>query len=316
MKTVILDWATMTSDGDISEDVFSEFGEIECYPFTPPELVAERIADAEIVLCNKALITADVIEKCPNIKYIGLFATGYNNIDIPKATEKGITVCNAGSYSTDAVAQQTFAYILEHYNRISQYNNAVKNGEWIKSPVFSYFPYRTYELSGKTLAIIGYGSIGKKVAEIGHAFGMNIIISTRTVPQNCPYEIVSVDDVFSRADILTLHCPLTEKTKGIVNLDRLKKMKKTALLINTSRGGTVIENDLAYALNNGIIAGAGLDVLDTEPMSPDTPLKNAKNCIITPHTAWSAYETRSRLIETVKENLRSYLKGTPINKIN
>jgi glycerate dehydrogenase len=171
-------------------------------------------------------------------------------------------------------------------------------------------------LSGKTLSIIGYGNIGKKVAEIGNAFGMNVIISTRTVPQNCPYELVSVDDAFSRADIVTLHCPLTEKTKGIVNIERLKKMKKTALLINTSRGGTVNENDLAYALNNGIIAGAGLDVLDTEPMSPDTPLKDAKNCIITPHTAWSAYETRSRLVETVKENLRSYLRGKPINKIN
>jgi glycerate dehydrogenase len=316
MKTVILDWATMTATDDISSDSFNEFGEIECYPLTPPELVAERIADAEIVLCNKALITADVIEKCPNIKYIGLFATGYNNIDIPKATGKNITVCNAGNYSTDAVAQQTFAYILEHYSRISQYNNDVRNGKWIESPVFSYFPYRTYELSGKTLSIIGYGNIGKKVAEIGNAFGMNVIISTRTVPQNCPYELVSVDDAFSRADIVTLHCPLTEKTKGIVNIERLKKMKKTALLINTSRGGTVNENDLAYALNNGIIAGAGLDVLDTEPMSPDTPLKDAKNCIITPHTAWSAYETRSRLVETVKENLRSYLRGKPINKIN
>jgi len=316
MKIVIPDWSTLTFDGDIPSDSFDEFGEVKIYQLTPQELVAEIIGDAEAVLCNKALITADVIEKCRNLKYIGLFATGYNNIDIKKATERGITVCNAGSYSTDAVAQQTFAYMLEYYNKISQYNQSVRNGDWIKCPVFSYFPYPTYELSGKTLAIIGYGSIGKKVAEIGHAFGMNIIISTRTIPQECPYEIVSADEAFSRADILTLHCPLTDKTRGLVNLERLKKMKKTALLINTSRGGTVIEKDLAYALKNHIIAGAALDVLEKEPMSENTPLRDIENCIITPHTAWAAYETRSRLMETVKENLRSYIKGTPINKIN
>lgn len=316
MKIVILDWITLTMNGDIPSDSFDEFGEVTIYQLTPQELVAERIGDAEAVLCNKALITADIIEKCRNLKYIGLFATGYNNIDMEKATERGITVCNAGSYSTNAVAQQTFAYILEYYSKIAEYNQSVRNGDWIKHPVFSYFPYPTYELSGKTLAIIGYGSIGKKVAEIGHAFGMNIIISTRTTPQNCPYEIVSVDEAFSKADILTLHCPLTDKTKGLVNLDRLKKMKKTALLINTSRGGTVIEKDLAYALKNKIIAGAALDVLEKEPMSESTPLRDLENCIITPHTAWAAYETRSRLMETVKENLRFYLKGTPINKIN
>lgn len=316
MKIVILDWITLTMNGDIPSDSFDEFGEVTIYQLTPQELVAERIGDAEAVLCNKALITADIIEKCGNLKYIGLFATGYNNIDMEKATERGITVCNAGSYSTNAVAQQTFAYILEYYSKIAKYNQSVRNGDWIKHPVFSYFPYPTYELSGKTLAIIGYGSIGKKVAEIGHAFGMNIIISTRTTPQNCPYEIVSIDEAFSRADILTLHCPLTDKTKGLVNLGRLKKMKKTALLINTSRGGTVIEKDLAYALKNKIIAGAALDVLEKEPMSESTPLRDLENCIITPHTAWAAYETRSRLMETVKENLRFYLKGTPINKIN
>lgn len=315
MKTVILDWSTVTS-GDISSECFNEFGEVVSYPLTAPEFVAERIGNADAVLCNKSLITADVIEKCPNLKYIGLFATGYNNIDVEKASEKNITVCNAGSYSTNAVAQQTFAYILEHYSKIAKYNDAVKNGEWISSPVFSYFPYQTYELSGKTLAVIGYGSIGKKVAEIGSAFGMNVIISTRTVPQSCPYELVATDEAFERADVLTVHCPLTEKTAGLVCLERLKKMKKSAIVINTSRGGTVVEKDLAYALNNGIIAGAGLDVLVSEPMSPDTPLKDAENCIITPHTAWAGYETRQRLVKIASDNLRSFISGKPQNKIN
>lgn len=316
MKTVILDWQTVTNNGDISEKCFDEFGETVVYQLTPNELAAERIGNAEAVLCNKVLITADVIEQCPNLKYIGLFATGYNNVDIEKATEKGIAVCNAGSYSTNAVAQQTFAYILEHYSRIAEYNKSVADGEWISSPTFSYFPYPTYELSGKTLAIIGFGSIGKKVAEIGSAFGMNVIISTRTVPENCPYEVVDIDTAFKSADILTLHCPLTEKTKGLVCLDRIKKMKKSAIIINTSRGGTVVEADLAYALNNGLIVGAGLDVLNTEPMAEDTPLRNAENCFITPHTAWAGFETRQRLVGIAVNNLRSFINGTPKNKIN
>ena len=312
MKTVILDWKTGTS-GDISPECF---GNAEIYQLTPPQLVAERIGDAEAVLCNKALITADVIEKCPSLKYIGLFATGYNNIDVEKASEKGITICNAGSYSTDAVAQLVFSYILAFYNKTAEYDRAVKNDEWIKSETFSYFPYPLYELSGKTLAIIGYGSIGKKVAEIGHAFGMNIVISTRTVPENCPYEITDTDTAFEKADILTVHCPLTEKTKGLVNLERLKKMKKTALLINTSRGGTVIEKDLADALDNDIIAGAALDVLEKEPMSENTPLRYAKNCIITPHIAWASYETRKRLVKIAADNLKAFINGCPENKIN
>ncbi len=316
MKIVIPDWSTVVYNNDISDECFRKYGDVQTYSLTPQEILAERIGDADAVLCNKVLITSEIMDKCPNLKYIGLFATGYNNIDIKKASEKGITVCNAGSYSTDAVAQHTFAHILAHYNKISKYDTSVKNGDWIKSETFSYFPYPVYELSGKTLAVIGYGSIGRKVAEIGKAFGMNVIISTRTVPEICPFEIVSVDEAFEHADILTLHCPLTEKTKGIVNLERLKKMKKSALLINTSRGATVVEKDLAYALNNGIIAGAGLDVLECEPMSLDTPLRNAENCIITPHTAWAGFETRKRLVGIAESNLKSFISGTPQNKIN
>lgn len=312
MKTVILDWKTVTS-GDISPDCFKN---AKIYQLTPPELTAGRIGDAEAVLCNKTPITADVIEKCPNLKYIGLFATGYNNIDIEKASEKGITVCNAGSYSTDAVAQLVFSYILAFYNKTAEYDKAVRNNEWINSETFSYFPYPVYELSSKTLAVVGYGNIGRKTAEIGHAFGMNVIVSTRTVPENCPYETADIDTAFEKADILTLHCPLTEKTKGLVNLERLKKMKKTALLINTSRGGTVVEKDLAYALENKIIAGAAVDVLEKEPMSENTPLRNIENCIITPHIAWAGFETRKRLVKIAADNLNAFINGCPENKIN
>lgn len=315
MNIVILDWLTITS-GDISLECFHKLGNVKCYDLTPPELIIERIGNADAVLCNKTLITREVMDKCPNLKYIGLFATGYNNVDLKAATKKGITVCNAGSYSTDAVAQLVFAHILAQYNKLAIYDNDVKNGKWISSPIFSYFPYSIAELSGKTLAIIGFGNIGKAVAKIGKAFNMNVIISSRTKPADCEYQYVNVDEAFEMADVLTFHCPLTEQTENLVCIERLKKMKKTSILINTARGGIVNEEDLAFALNNDIISGAGLDVLVNEPMSPDTPLINAKNCIITPHIAWAAKETRSRLVEIVADNLKSFIDGNVKNKIN
>ncbi|MGN1480816.1 D-2-hydroxyacid dehydrogenase [Porcipelethomonas sp.] len=315
MKICILDWTTVTS-GDISSDIFREFGEVKCYPLTDNEKVAEHIGDADMLLCNKVMITDDVISKCPNLKYIGLFATGFNNIDIESASRHGITVCNAGSYSTYAVAQHTFAFILEHYSRISEYNDFVKNDGWIKSRIFSKFPIKTMELLNKTIAIIGYGSIGKAVAEIASAFGMKVIINTRTVPADCPYELVSLKEAFRRADILTVHCPLTEQTAGIINADNLSLMKKDAIVVNTARGGIVNESDLADALNHGNIAGAYLDVLVCEPMSEYTPLRNAANCVITPHTAWAPLETRIRLIDIVLNNIRAYLNGSPENQVN
>ncbi len=315
MKICILDWLTVSS-GDISYEVFSKFGDVRCYPLTDNENAAEYIADAEILLCNKVLITREVIEKCPNLKYIGLFATGYNNIDIQAAANNGIVVCNAGEYSTNAVAQQTFAYMLEFFSKISKYDSFVKNGGWIASETFSKFPFRTYELAGKTLSIIGYGSIGKKVAQIASAFGMNVIINTRTVPKNCEYEVVSLKEAFSRADVLSVHCPLTEQTKNIICAENLSLMKRDAILINTARGGIVNELDLADALNSGKIAGAALDVLCEEPMSENTPLKNAENCIITPHTSWAPLETRLRLIDIVCSNIKAYIDGNPVNKVN
>lgn len=316
MKIAVLDWYTVNISGDISTAPLEVLGDVKIIPLTSPEQTAENIGNAEIVLCNKVMITREVLDRCPYIRYIGLFATGYNNIDIPYATQKGITVCNAGSYSTDAVAQQTFAYILDWCNRIRDYDVAVKNGEWERFPSFSYFPIPTTELTGKTLSVIGYGSIGRKVAEIASAFGMNVVISTRTQPADCRYEVTDITTAVEKADFVTFHCPLTDKTKGMVNAELLSHMKKSAVLINTSRGGVVVEKDLAEALNNKSIAGAYLDVLEKEPMSPDTPLKNVPNCIITPHTSWASFETRSRLVKIVCDNIRNWLNGTPTNKVN
>ena len=316
MKIAVLDWYTVNISGDIPTSQLEEFGEVRIIPLTKPEETAANIGDADIVLCNKVLITKEIMDSCPNIKYIGLFATGFNNVDIEYAAKKGIPVCNAGQYSTNSVAQQVFAYILDRFSRIRDYDNAVKNGEWERSPAFSYFPVPTSELSGKTLSIVGFGSIGRRVAEIGSAFGMNIVISTRTQPKDCPYEVTDLYTAAEKADVLTFHCPLTDKTAGMVNSELISHMKPSAMLINTSRGGVVSEADLAQALNSGKIAAAYLDVLEKEPMSPNTPLKGAKNCIITPHTAWAPLETRQRLVNIVCDNIRAWQKGSPQNKVN
>lgn len=316
MKIAVLDWYTVNISGDIPVSQLQELGDVNIIPLTPPEKTAENIGDADIVLCNKVLITPEVMDACPNIKYIGLFATGFNNVDIAYAAKKGIPVCNAGQYSTNAVAQQTFAYILDHFSKIRDYDKAVRNGEWERSPAFSYFPVPTAELAGKTLSIVGYGSIGRKVAEIGHAFGMNIVVSTRTMPADCPYEITDMLTAAEKADVLTFHCPLTEQTKGIIGKELLSHMKPSAMLINTARGGIVNEPELADALRNGTISAAYVDVLEKEPMSPDTPLKNIPNCIITPHTAWAPLETRQRLVDIVCDNIRAWQNGSPKNKVN
>ncbi|MCR5110936.1 MAG: D-2-hydroxyacid dehydrogenase [Ruminococcus sp.] len=316
MKIAVLDWYTVNISGDIPVSQLQELGDVNIIPLTPPEKTAENIGDADIVLCNKVLITPEVMDACPNIKYIGLFATGFNNVDIAYAAKKGIPVCNAGQYSTNAVAQQTFAYILDHFSKIRDYDKAVRNGEWERSPAFSYFPVPTAELAGKTLSIVGYGSIGRKVAEIGHAFGMNIVVSTRTMPADCPYEVTDMLTAAEKADVLTFHCPLTEQTKGIIGKELLSHMKPSAMLINTARGGIVNEPELADALRNGTISAAYADVLEKEPMSPDTPLKNIPNCIITPHTAWAPLETRQRLVDIVCDNIRAWQNGSPKNKVN
>lgn len=316
MKIAVLDWKTMTMNDDISAAEIEKLGDVKIFGLTAPENVVSNIGDAEAVLCNKVLITKEIMEHCPNLRYIGLFATGYNNIDISYAAQKGITVCNAGQYSTNAVAQHTFACILDHFSRINEYNKAVRNGEWEKTDIFSYFPIPTHELAGKTLSIIGFGSIGRAVAKIGEAFGMNVVVCTRTKPENCSYELADAVTAASKADVLTLHCPLTDQTKELISKEILSVMKPSAILVNTSRGATVNEMDLAEALERKQIAAAYLDVLVDEPMSSETPLKNLSNCVITPHTAWAALETRKRLLSIVCDNLKAWLAGKPQNKVN
>ena len=315
MRIVIPDWSTMAAE-NMGMSVFEEFGEVTCCGLTAPEQAADAIGDAEVVLVNKTPITAEVMDKCPNLRYIGLFATGYNNIDIPAATAHGITVCNAGEYSTQGVIQHTFALLLSLAGNLPRYEQAVRAGEWERSETFSYFPYPVHEISGKTLAVIGYGSIGRGVARVADAFGMRVIVNTRTKPDDCPFALVTQEEAFRQADVLTVHCPLTEQTAQLLRKETLSRMKPSALVINTARGGIANEQDVADALREGSIAGYGTDVLMQEPMSPDTPLKDAPNCIITPHIAWSALETRERLIGIVAGNLRHWLEGKPTNQVN
>lgn len=315
MKIVMLEAATV-SKNDISFEEIYRLGEVTEYPLTPVDKIVEYVGDAEAVLCNKTPFTAETLEKCPNLKYIGLCATGYNNIDVEAATRLGITVCNAPAYSNAAVAQQVFSFILRFSNRTSAYNRFVHDGGWIKSETFSAFEYPITELAGKTLGIVGYGRIGRAVANIAHAFDMNVIVNTRTAKQDSSVKFTGLKELLESSDYITLHCPLTPETNGIIDLAALKCCKKSAVLINTSRGAVINEADLAYALNNDIIAGAGLDVLCEEPMSAENPLLNAKNCIITPHIAWAPVDTRKRLIRIVADNLEAYQKGKPINTVN
>lgn len=315
MKIVILEAATV-SKNDVSFEEIYRLGEVREYPLTPVDKIVEYVGDAEAVLCNKTPFTAEVLEACPNLKYIGLCATGYNNIDVAAATRLGITVCNAPAYSNAAVAQQVFSFILRYTNRTSAYNRFVHNGGWIRSETFSAFEYPITELAGKTLGIIGYGRIGRQVAKIAHAFDMNVIVNTRTAKQDSSVKFVGLKELLAKSDIITLHCPLTDETNGLIGLDALKLCKPSAIIINTSRGAVINEADLAYALDNDIIAGAGLDVLCEEPMSADNPLLNAKNCIITPHIAWAPIDTRKRLITIVADNLSAFINGKPINTVN
>lgn len=315
IKTVILDADTVTG-GDVSLSPITDICECEIYGFSTDAELIGRIGNAEAVLTNKCRITRDVMDACPNLKFIGVFATGYNNIDIAAAKENGICVCNVPGYSTDSVAQHTFALILHHYSSIAKYADTVANGDWVYSKLFTYFNIPFFELSGKTLGIVGYGAIGKKVAKIALAFGMKVLIYTRTAPENDnSVEVVSLDELMSRSDVVTLHCPLTDKTEKMINERTLSLMKEGSLLINTSRGGVIDESALANALKMGRPAAAGLDVLTLEPMREDCVLRGLDNCYITPHIAWAPKETRDRLIGMVADNIKGYLCGNIINNV-
>ncbi|WP_372950106.1 D-2-hydroxyacid dehydrogenase [Mariniphaga sp.] len=316
MKIVILDGYTL-NPGDLSWDEIKELGECTIYDRTPPEKTVERAKGAEAVFTNKVVFNREVISKLPGLKFIGVLATGYNVVDLEAATRAGIVVTNIPAYSTASVAQMVFSHILHIVQNISKHAESVKNGEWANSIDFSYHLTPQTELAGKTLGIIGFGQIGQAVARIGLAFGMNIIFHNRSQKEtNLNARQVDLDTLLTESDFISINCPLTDENAGFINKSAIDKMKTSAILINTGRGPLINENDLAEALNNGRIAGAGLDVLSTEPPAPDNPLLLAKNCYITPHIAWATTEARERLMEIATENLKTFLKGKPQNKVN
>ncbi|HEY8657456.1 MAG TPA: D-2-hydroxyacid dehydrogenase [Hanamia sp.] len=317
MKIVVLD-AYALNPGDLNWESLKQIGKTEIYERSTILETPGRIADADIVLTNKVLITEDVIGKASNLKYIGVMATGYNVVDTVAAGKRHIVVTNVPSYSTASVAQLTFAIILELITHVAQYAQSVSNGDWVQSKDFSYQIKTMIELQNKTLGIVGFGKIGQAVAKIALAFGMQVIASHKH-PERDQMEgirFVNEDNCFQQSDIISLHCPLNDQNKNFVNRRLLEKMKSSALLINTSRGGLINEQDLGWALNSSRIAGAGLDVLSTEPPLENNPLLHAKNCLITPHIGWATYEARSRLMQEVVKNVLAFLEGTPVNVVS
>ena len=315
MKILLSDCLTLTKDGDIDLSVFEKYGEVTYKENIKEEELLSIIGEYDAVLCNKTPITADVIKAGKKLSYIGVFATGYNNIDITEATKKGITVCNAGTYSTNSVAQQTFAYILYHANKIAEYDKRVKSGEWISSKTFTILGEKTEELSGKTIGIIGYGNIGKKVADIALAFDMNVLVQSRSKKEDDRVTFTDFETLLQKSDIVSVHCPLNEQSKGMFDKKAFSLMKKDALFINTARGPIVNESDLLDALESKKIFAA-VDVLDKEPMETGNLLLSAPNIIITPHVAWAPLQTRKRLIDITVGNLENFINGTPTNKVN
>ena len=319
MKIVILD-AFTSNPGDLSWDAIEELGELTVYERTTSEEVLERCTGSEVIFTNKVILNSETIEQLPELKYIGVLATGTNVVDLNFAKERGICVTNIPGYSTDSVVQHVLALMLHLSSKVSVHNNAVQKGDWVNSIDFSFTLGSLNELSGKTLGIIGLGTIGRKLARVADAMGMKIVAAHQSSMNRLelPYEVewLPVDEVFAMADFLSLNCPLTSETEKVVNAEHLKKMKSSAIVINTGRGPLVDEQALADALNNGTIAGAGLDGLSTEPPAGDNPLLSAKNCVITPHIAWASREARARLIAIAADNLSSFLSEVPQNVVN
>ena len=314
-KIVVLDGFTL-NPGDLEWRALEESGEVTVYARTPLAETVARAAGAEIVLTNKAPVSAAHLAELPALRYIGVLATGFNIVDVAAARARGIVVANVPGYGTASVAQHVFALILELAQRTGHHAQTVREGRWAASEDFCYWDFPLLELAGRTLGIVGYGAIGQAVAEIGRAFGMRVLASTRT-PRVAPgVEFGSVEEVFRQADVVTLHCPLTPETQGLVHTGRLAGMKRGAFLINTGRGALVVERDLAAALESGQIAGAGLDVLSVEPPSVDNPLLTARNCLITPHIAWATGAARVRLMGIAVANVRAFLAGRPEHVVN
>ncbi|MFC4103664.1 D-2-hydroxyacid dehydrogenase [Paenibacillus xanthanilyticus] len=317
MNIVVLDGFTL-NPGDLSWAPLEALGSLAVYDRTPPELVLERAKDADAVLTNKTSLTADMIAELPNLRYIGVLATGYNVVAIEAAAERGITVTNVPDYSTHSVAQLVIAFMLRHCHHIAEHDKAVHEGRWTAGPDFTFSLFPLQELQGKSIGIVGFGGIGQQVARAAKAFGMEVLVHTRTPkhdPEWAAIRYADLDELLREADYVTLHCPLTPQTAGLIDKRALGLMKPGAYLINTARGGHIVEEDLAQALREGRIAGAGLDVLSAEPPPADHPLIGAPNCTITPHIAWATAEARGRLLRIAADNLFQFTQGTVKNKV-
>lgn len=322
-KAIILDAYTL-NPGDLNWGPLTELANFTIYERTSfstndIQLIIERSKEAEIILTNKTPITKEVIKELPKLKYIGVLATGYDVVDIHAANERNIVVTNIPAYGTNTVAQMTFSLLLELTNHVGLHHQAVKQGEWTSNQDWCFFRKPLLELTGKTLGIIGYGRIGQATSKIAQAFGMNVIASKRTPNKDLEtnqMKFASLDELYAKSDVISLHCPLTEENKGMINKDSIQKMKDGVLIINTARGALIQEADLAEALNNGKVGGAAVDVVSSEPIKENNPLLHAKNCIITPHIAWATKEARQRLLEIAVDNVKSFLTGNPINKVN
>lgn len=315
MKIVLLDGYTM-NPGDLSWDLLQETGDLTVYDRTPAKETVNRAKCADIVLTNKVILDKKVLEQLPKLKYIGLLSTGVNVVDLEYTKEYGIPVCNVPAYSTASVAQMTFALILEICSRVSDHNQSVKKGDWTNSPDFCYWNVPLIEIEGKTLGLIGFGNIGKQVARIAQAFDMNILVHRQKQEPIGGITYCDLETLLAKSDIVSLHCPLNDTTKEIINTDRLNLMKQGAILINTGRGQLIDEKALAEALKTGKLAGAGLDVLAEEPPKKGSPLIGVPNCYITPHIAWATKAARSRLYQIVVNNIKAFLKGKPVNVVN
>lgn len=316
MKIVVLDGYGL-NPGDLSWESMQALGELEVFDRTLPAELHQRASDAEALITNKTIISAEDMKALPQLKYIGVLATGYNVVDIDAAKALGIVVTNIPAYSTRSVAQMVFAHLLNITQRVGHYADENNKGRWTNNADFCYWDTPLVELDGKKIGIIGYGNIGQAVAAIATALGMKVYVYSSKPQFLLPQGVqrMSIDEIFQECDVVSLHCPLTDETNGMVNSTRLNSMKSSAILINTGRGPLVNEQDLADALNNGVIAAAGLDVLSTEPPRKDNPLLTAKNCFITPHIAWATKEARIRLMDIAVNNLKSYIGGSIINNV-
>ncbi|MCB2359866.1 D-2-hydroxyacid dehydrogenase [Clostridium estertheticum] len=315
MKIVVLDGFTL-NPGDLSWKEFEKLGELKVYDRTSLDEIVDRAYDCEIILTNKTPLSMDTLKKLPKIKYIGVLATGYNVVDVKAAKEMGIIVTNTPAYGTNSVAQFVFALLLEICHHVGEHNEVVRKGAWTNSKDFCFWNYPMIELAGKTMGIIGMGRIGVVTSTIALAFGMNVLAYNPSKKESLisdTFKYVELDQLYQGADVISLHCPLFEETKGIINKESIKKMKDGVIIINTSRGPLIVEEDLADALNSGKVAGVGLDVISVEPVQMDNPLIRAKNCLITPHIAWAPKESRERLMNIAVENLAQFVKGRPIN---